>query len=143
MSEEDAIKQYGEDNIEVFIRCIRPKFRRINLVDKWGINYAQVVISILHFPQTLLWQLQIPLFLNSTKSQVYHTKFEPTEQTILQKETNHNFAKMICNMSDNERVLGIHYLGPNAGWLQRARRGEGVSLERAVIVVIEINHFGP
>lgn len=62
MSEEDAIKQYGEDNIEV-----------------------------------------------------YHTKFEPTEQTILQKETNHNFAKMICNMSDNERVLGIHYLGPNAG----------------------------
>jgi len=25
------------------------------------------------------------------------------------------FTKLICNANDNERVLGFHYVGPNAG----------------------------
>ena len=25
------------------------------------------------------------------------------------------YFKVICNRSDNERIVGIHYLGPNAG----------------------------
>ena len=25
------------------------------------------------------------------------------------------FFKLICNKNDDERVVGIHYLGPNAG----------------------------
>eukprot|EP01135_Chromosphaera_perkinsii_P004544 Nk52_evm14s288 gene=Nk52_evmTU14s288 len=62
LSEEDAIAQYGEDNIEV-----------------------------------------------------YQTGFKPLEWTVAHGDDNACFCKIITNLADNERVLGVHYLGPNAG----------------------------
>jgi len=64
MSEEEAIAQYGEDNIEV-----------------------------------------------------YHTLHLPTEQVVREpsERDGYNYAKLICLKTENERVIGLHYLGPNAG----------------------------
>lgn len=36
------------------------------------------------------------------------------------------YAKVICNKLDNERVVGIHYLGPNAG---EVMQGYGVAMK--------------
>jgi len=62
LSEEEAIQQYGEENIEVYIQ-------------------------------------------NST----------PFEWTIAHHLDNKCFAKLICLINENERVVGFHFLGPNAG----------------------------
>jgi len=62
-SEEDAIKQFGQDNIEV-----------------------------------------------------YHTSFKPLEWNFLEARTSHScYVKQIVDKSDNEKILGLHYLGPNGG----------------------------
>jgi len=62
MSEEQAIKQYGDDNIEV-----------------------------------------------------YHAYYKPTEFFIPQKSVKHCYLKVICERAAPQRVLGMHYLGPQAG----------------------------
>ncbi|XP_078241370.1 thioredoxin reductase 3 isoform X2 [Pogona vitticeps] len=47
--------------------------------------------------------------------EVYHTLFWPLEWTIPNRDNNTSYAKVICNKLDNNRVLGLHVLGPNAG----------------------------
>ncbi|XP_012935347.1 thioredoxin reductase 1, cytoplasmic isoform X1 [Aplysia californica] len=47
--------------------------------------------------------------------EVYHSYFMPLEWTVPHKEENTCYAKLICNIADNERVIGFHVLGPNAG----------------------------
>lgn len=46
---------------------------------------------------------------------VYHTYFKPLEWNLSErKETNACYMKLIC-LKENKKVVGIHYLGPNAG----------------------------
>ncbi|KAM9325543.1 thioredoxin reductase 3 [Gastrophryne carolinensis] len=47
--------------------------------------------------------------------EVYHTLFWPLEWTVPGRDNNQCFAKIICNKLDDERVIGFHVLGPNAG----------------------------
>jgi thioredoxin reductase (NADPH) len=47
--------------------------------------------------------------------QVYHSSFTPLEWTVPHRESNACYAKLICVKSLNERVVGLHVLGPNAG----------------------------
>ncbi|XP_060050307.1 thioredoxin reductase 1, cytoplasmic isoform X4 [Erinaceus europaeus] len=47
--------------------------------------------------------------------EVYHSYFWPLEWTIPSRDNNKCYAKIICNIKDNERVVGFHLLGPNAG----------------------------
>ncbi|XP_023584756.1 thioredoxin reductase 1, cytoplasmic isoform X2 [Trichechus manatus latirostris] len=47
--------------------------------------------------------------------EVYHSYFWPLEWTIPSRDNNKCYAKIVCNIKDNERVVGFHVLGPNAG----------------------------
>uniref|UniRef100_A0A8C6UJ69 thioredoxin-disulfide reductase (NADPH) n=1 Tax=Neogobius melanostomus TaxID=47308 RepID=A0A8C6UJ69_9GOBI len=47
--------------------------------------------------------------------EIYHSQFWPLEFTVPGRDNNKSYAKIICNKLDNERVIGFHYLGPNAG----------------------------
>lgn len=47
--------------------------------------------------------------------EVYHSFFWPLEWTVPSRDNNKCYAKVICNLKDNERVVGFHVLGPNAG----------------------------
>ncbi|PVD24776.1 hypothetical protein C0Q70_15262 [Pomacea canaliculata] len=47
--------------------------------------------------------------------EVYHSNFVPLEWTVPHREENVCYAKLICNRADNERVVGFHVVGPNAG----------------------------
>lgn len=62
LSEEDAIKKYGKDNIEV-----------------------------------------------------YHSHFNPLEWILPHRDDNICYAKLVCDKTQNELVVGLHVLGPNAG----------------------------
>uniref|UniRef100_A0A8C9MHD3 Thioredoxin reductase 1, cytoplasmic n=1 Tax=Serinus canaria TaxID=9135 RepID=A0A8C9MHD3_SERCA len=48
-------------------------------------------------------------------TKVYHSHFWPLEWTVPSRDNNKCYAKIICNIQDNERVIGFHVLGPNAG----------------------------
>lgn len=47
--------------------------------------------------------------------EVYHTFFQPLEFTVSHREVNACYAKIICDKTANEKVVGFHVLGPNAG----------------------------
>ncbi|KFZ65093.1 Thioredoxin reductase 1, cytoplasmic, partial [Podiceps cristatus] len=47
--------------------------------------------------------------------EVYHSHFWPLEWTVPSRDNNKCYAKIICHIQDNERVIGFHVLGPNAG----------------------------
>jgi len=47
--------------------------------------------------------------------EVFHTNFWPLEWTVAKRPENASYAKLVCNKADDMRVLGFHYLGPNAG----------------------------
>jgi len=73
LSEEDAIKQYGEEDIEV-----------------------------------------------------YHTGFQPLEWTVAHRPEGACYTKLVCVKSQAEKVVGFHYLGPNAG---EVTQGFGMALK--------------
>nr|XP_036862063.1 thioredoxin reductase 1, cytoplasmic [Manis javanica] len=47
--------------------------------------------------------------------EIYHSYFWPLEWAIPSRDNNKCYAKIVCNIKDNERVVGFHVLGPNAG----------------------------
>ncbi|XP_005142292.2 thioredoxin reductase 3 [Melopsittacus undulatus] len=47
--------------------------------------------------------------------EVYHSLFWPLEWTVAGRDNNTCYGKIICNKHDNNRVIGFHVLGPNAG----------------------------
>jgi len=58
--------------------------------------------------------------------EVYHTNFWPLEWTVAHKPENACYAKLICVKSQEEKVVGFHYLGPNAG---EVTQGYGIALK--------------
>uniref|UniRef100_A0A3B4UB18 thioredoxin-disulfide reductase (NADPH) n=1 Tax=Seriola dumerili TaxID=41447 RepID=A0A3B4UB18_SERDU len=46
---------------------------------------------------------------------VYHSLFWPLEFTVPGRDNNRCYSKIICSKLDSDRVIGFHYLGPNAG----------------------------
>jgi pyruvate/2-oxoglutarate dehydrogenase complex dihydrolipoamide dehydrogenase (E3) component len=59
--------------------------------------------------------------------EVYHREFTPLEWSLSQARHNANaFTKVVVEKSSEERVLGIHFVGPNAG---EVMQGYGVSMK--------------
>ncbi|CAH8574294.1 unnamed protein product [Dicrocoelium dendriticum] len=46
---------------------------------------------------------------------VYHSHFNPLEWSLPHRDDNVCYAKLVCNKSKNEQVVGFHVVGPNAG----------------------------
>ncbi|KAK4312844.1 hypothetical protein Pmani_015761 [Petrolisthes manimaculis] len=47
--------------------------------------------------------------------EVYHSSYQPLEFTVAHRPENDCYAKLVCVKSENEKVVGFHILGPNAG----------------------------
>jgi thioredoxin reductase (NADPH) len=69
ISEEDAVKKYGADNVEVYIQYFKPL--------EWSTNHEE-------------------------------------HEGKPHREDSACMSKLVCNLADDERVVGFHYLGPNA-----------------------------
>lgn len=68
--------------------------------------------------------------LGEDRIEVYHREFMPLEWSLSSLRHDSNaFAKIVVDKSDNERVLGIHYVGPNAG---EVMQGYGVSMKNGL-----------
>jgi len=57
--------------------------------------------------------------------EVYHTNFWPLEWTVSHRPDNACYTKLLCVKSQKEKVVGFHYLGPNAG---EVSQGFGIAL---------------
>jgi len=58
--------------------------------------------------------------------EVYHQNFWPLEWTVAHRKENDCYLKLICLKTENEKVIGLHYLGPNAG---EVTQGFGIALK--------------
>ncbi|XP_048865606.1 thioredoxin reductase 1, cytoplasmic-like isoform X2 [Brienomyrus brachyistius] len=47
--------------------------------------------------------------------EVYHASYCPLEWALPSRDKRSCYAKVVCHTPDDERVVGIHVLGPNAG----------------------------
>ena len=47
-------------------------------------------------------------------TKVYHIHFQPLEWALPHREDEACYTKLVTNKLDSERVVGIHYVGPNA-----------------------------
>ncbi|XP_014483071.1 PREDICTED: thioredoxin reductase 1, mitochondrial isoform X2 [Dinoponera quadriceps] len=47
--------------------------------------------------------------------EVYHAYYKPTEFFVPQKDVSHCYVKVIALRNGDQRVLGMHFVGPNAG----------------------------
>merc|ERR1712181_77009 len=62
--------------------------------------------------------------------EVYHSSFKPLEWSLSENRGNDDaFAKVIVNKADNDKVLGIHFLGPNAG---ETMQGYAVAIKKGI-----------
>ncbi|KAG7346711.1 NADPH-glutathione reductase [Nitzschia inconspicua] len=62
--------------------------------------------------------------------EVYHREFLPLEWSLSQNRHDSNaFAKIVVDKTAKERVLGIHYVGPNAG---EVMQGYGISMKNGL-----------
>ena len=62
--------------------------------------------------------------------EVYIREFVPLEWTISHSRTSPNaYTKVICDKTANENVLGIHYIGPNAG---EVMQGYGAAMKNGL-----------
>lgn len=61
---------------------------------------------------------------------VYHKEFIPLEWSISEgRWAQKGFTKVIVNKSEGNEVLGIHYVGPNAG---EVMQGYGVAMKKGI-----------
>lgn len=58
--------------------------------------------------------------------EVYHQNFWPLEWTVSHRPENSCYLKLITLKTQNEKVIGFHYLGPNAG---EVTQGFGIALK--------------
>lgn len=57
--------------------------------------------------------------------EVYHANFWPLEWTVAHRPENACYTKLVVDKANNEKVLGFHYLGPNAG---EVTQGFGIAM---------------
>ena len=66
----------------------------------------------------------------SDNVEVYHKSFMPLEWSLSDSRSVHSaFTKVIVDKSDNDKVLGIHFLGPNAG---EVLQGYGTAMKKGI-----------
>lgn len=62
--------------------------------------------------------------------EVYHKSFVPLEWSLSDSRSVHQaFTKVIVDKTDNDKVLGIHFLGPNAG---EVLQGYGTAMKKGI-----------
>ncbi|KAG8578328.1 hypothetical protein GDO81_010455 [Engystomops pustulosus] len=79
------------------------------------INVPTTVFTPLEYGACGLSEENAILKYGEKNIEVYHSYFWPLEWTVPARDNNKCYAKVICNINDNERVVGFHVLGPNAG----------------------------
>ncbi|KAH8286083.1 hypothetical protein KR054_002294 [Drosophila jambulina] len=71
--------------------------------------------------------------------EVFHGYYKPTEFFIPQKSVRHCYLKAVAEMSGDQRILGLHYIGPVAG---EVIQGFAAALKSGLTVKTLLNTVG-
>ena len=107
LSEEEAIEAYGESAARV---AAHPALPDTHLTPTFPTHTNAV--------------------LGEANLEVYHSEFVPLEWSLSperETDTYSGFCKVICDKTANMNVVGMHYLGPNAG---EVTQGYGVAMKK-------------
>ncbi|XP_043843649.1 thioredoxin reductase 2, mitochondrial isoform X2 [Dromiciops gliroides] len=47
--------------------------------------------------------------------EVYHAYYKPLEFTVAERDSSQCYIKMVCLRERDQQILGLHFIGPNAG----------------------------
>lgn len=78
-------------------------------------NVATTVFSPLEYGCVGLTEETAILLYEEDYIEIYHAYYKPTEFFVPQKDVSHCYVKVVALRSDDQRVLGMHFVGPNAG----------------------------
>ncbi|XP_029901683.1 thioredoxin reductase 1, cytoplasmic-like [Myripristis murdjan] len=92
--------------------------RRLYRGDDIVCDYSSVptvVFTPLEYAACGLSEERANLTFGQDNIEVYHDYYWPLEWTIPGRDKNSCYVKVVCHIPNNERVLGLHVMGPNAG----------------------------
>lgn len=78
-------------------------------------NVATTVFSPLEYGAVGLSEETAVARFGADEIEVYHGYYKPTEFFIPQKNISHCYLKVISKRNGDQKVLGMHFVGPNAG----------------------------
>ncbi|XP_078270391.1 thioredoxin reductase 1, cytoplasmic-like [Rhinoraja longicauda] len=79
------------------------------------INVCTTVFTPLEYGCCGLSEESAKTLYGESQIEVYHSFFLPLEWVILGRDKNVCYGKVICSKLENNKVVGFHVLGPNAG----------------------------
>jgi thioredoxin reductase (NADPH) len=79
------------------------------------VNVPTTVFTPLEYSSVGLTEEQAITHFGDENVEIYHTHYKPLEWTVAEREDNACYIKVIVNLKDSERILGIHILGPESG----------------------------
>ncbi|XP_025163273.1 LOW QUALITY PROTEIN: thioredoxin reductase 2, mitochondrial [Harpegnathos saltator] len=78
-------------------------------------NVATTVFSPLEYGCVGLSEEAAVAHYGEEEIEVYHAYYKPTEFFVPQKDVSHCYVKVIALRNGDQKVLGMHFVGPNAG----------------------------
>ncbi|KAK2576251.1 hypothetical protein KPH14_005617 [Odynerus spinipes] len=78
-------------------------------------NVATTVFSPLEYGCVGLSEEAALALHGDDEIEVYHAYYKPTEFFVPQKDVSHCYVKVIAFRNGDQKILGMHFVGPNAG----------------------------
>ncbi|XP_011494988.1 PREDICTED: thioredoxin reductase 2, mitochondrial-like isoform X2 [Ceratosolen solmsi marchali] len=78
-------------------------------------NIATTVFSPLEYGCVGLSEEQANIIYGEDNIEIYHAYYKPTEFFIPQKDNSHCYLKVVTLRNNDQKVIGMHFIGPNAG----------------------------
>lgn len=78
-------------------------------------NVPTVVLTPLEYASCGLSEEKANLTFGEASVEVYHSSYWPLEWELPARNKNSCYVKVVCHIPDDERVVGLHVMGPNAG----------------------------
>ncbi|XP_074554873.1 thioredoxin reductase 1, cytoplasmic-like [Halichoeres trimaculatus] len=91
----------------------RRLYREDNILCDYS-NVPTVVLTPLEYAACGLSEEKANLTFGEDNVEVYHSYYWPLEWELPARNKNSCYVKAVCHISDNERVVGLHVMGPNA-----------------------------
>jgi len=79
------------------------------------VNIPTTVFTPLEYSCVGLTEEQALAQYGEENLEVYHIHYKPLEWTVAEREENACYVKVLCSIKENERIVGIHIIGPNSG----------------------------
>lgn len=78
-------------------------------------NVATTVFSPLEYGSVGLSEEAAVSIHGEDEIEIYHAYYKPTEFFVPQKDVSHCYLKVVALRHGDQKILGLHFVGPNAG----------------------------